>query len=330
MRILHAPTEIAGQMGILCEGLKEKEIDANGYNWFLSYLNYNNHIINTDAFELTKVIEQLIDYSDIIHFHNGNTFLTNNIDLPLIAKKNKKIVMHHWGNDVRTIKKVAQHNPYSLPPSYMTDEAIHQKLSYLSSYINTAIVQDNEMFPYVKEYYEHVYILPLACNTRKFQIRFPSPDNKIPKIIHAPTNRAFKGSPYVSAAISTLSKELNLPFIYETIENMSHSEALKKYLEADIIIDQLLCGTYGMLSVEAMAMGKVVVAFIRDDIRQSIRKELPIVTARPESLAETLRELIKDPMKRHEIGMKSRKFAEEYHDTSVVIDKLSSIYKEML
>lgn len=327
MKILHAPTEIAGQMGMLCEGLREKGFDVNGYNWFLSYLNYNSHITNTDAFELTKIMDQIIDYSDLIHFHNGNSFLQNNTDLPLIAKKNKKMIMHHWGNDVRTVQMVTKMNPYALPPSYLSDDDIHRKLSFITSYIDTAIIQDYEMLPYVNEYYKQVHILPLACNTKKIPVRYPSPDNHIPSIIHAPTNRTFKGSVYVDAAIIALNKEPDLQFVYKTIENMSHAEAIKMYLDADIIVDQLLCGTYGMLSVEAMAMGKVVVAYIRDDVRQSIQKDLPIVTAKPESLAETLKELIKDPIKRHQIGIESRKFVEEFHDTSIVIDQLASIYK---
>ncbi|QOY34208.1 glycosyltransferase [Anaerobacillus isosaccharinicus] len=326
MKIVHAPTEIAGQMGMLCEGLRSKGHEVNGYNWFMNYLKYTEHIVSTDAYELMKLVDQVTDYSDVIHFHNGNTFLSNNNDLPYIANKNKKMVMHHWGNDVRTVKMVSETNPYSLPPSYLTDEEIHKSLTHFSSYIDTAIVQDHEMLPYVKEYYKNVHVLPLACNTKRFEARFPSPDNKIPKIIHAPTNREFKGSTFVDAAITTLKKESNLQFDYQKIEKLSHAQALKMYLEADIIIDQLLCGTYGMLSVEAMAMGKVVVAYIRDDVRLAIPEYLPIVSATPSTLDEVLRILIKDPVSRYNIGVASRRFVEAYHDTSIVVDKLCSIY----
>jgi len=54
MQIIHAPTEIAGQMGILCEGLRTKGHYASGYNWFNSYLQYKGKIINTDAYELSN------------------------------------------------------------------------------------------------------------------------------------------------------------------------------------------------------------------------------------------------------------------------------------
>lgn len=49
--------------------------------------------------------------------------------------------------------------------------------------------------------------------------------------------------------------------------HMPHAEAQRWYLQADIIVDQVFCGTYGLLSVEAMAMGKPVVTYIRDDVK---------------------------------------------------------------
>ena len=43
---------------------------------------------------------------------------------------------------------------------------------------------------------------------------------------------------------------------------MSNREAIKRYREADIIIDQLRVGWYGAFAVEAMKMGKPIIAYI--------------------------------------------------------------------
>lgn len=327
MHIIHGPTEIAGQMGIICQGLRKKGLKVSGYNWFNSYLKYQNNIINTDAYELHKIIGVIAESGDVIHFHNGNSFLTNFSDIPIYHAKGKKMVMHHWGNDVRTVAAVSKLNPYPLPPSYLDDVEIHRRLSFISKYIKTAIVQDFEVYNYVKNYYDNVHIVPLSCNVGNIKPLYPSVDETVPKIVHAPTNRDFKGSFHVEKAINQI--KATCMFKYQVVEKQNHKKALSTYMNADIIIDQLMCGSYGMLSVEAMAMGKVVVAFIRDDVKEHIPLKLPIVNATPDTLSEVLISLVGDPQKRHAIGKKSRDFAMGFHHTDLITDKLLKIYRQL-
>ncbi|MCH1626280.1 glycosyltransferase [Ferdinandcohnia quinoae] len=327
MKIVHAPTEIAGQMGIICKELRSRGHHAAGFNCFHTYLNYKGDIINTDAFEVMKELDFLVENTDIFHFHNANTFFQDFADLPLLKEFGKKMVMHHWGSDVRTEEAVNRLNPYPLPPTYYTDEEIHEQLTKLSQYIDTAIVQDYEAYPYVKDYYKNVYVLPLACNVEDFQVSYPSINNHNPLIIHAPTNREFKGSDHVESAINQLMGKAN--FKYQILEKMSHEKALATYMNADIIIDQLLCGTYGMFSVEAMAMGKPVVAFIRDDVRSEFPEDLPIVQATPGTIANVLHELVQNPKLRHDLGRAGRQYVENYHSAERVTNDLLQIYKEL-
>jgi glycosyltransferase involved in cell wall biosynthesis len=327
MKIVHAPTEIAGQMGALCKELRKKGHNVAGYNCFHTYLSYKGDIINTDAWELLKELDFLIKNADIFHFYNANTFLQDFEDLPLLKEKGKKMVMHHWGSDVRTVETVTRLNPYPLEPTYYTDEEIHKQLTTLSQYIDTAIVQDYEVYAYVKDYYKNVFVLPLACHIEEFKVAYPSVDNDTPLIIHAPTNRNFKGSDYVDSAINQICDKGKLT--YQIIEKMSHEKAVSEYLKADIIVDQLLCGTYGMFSVEAMAMGKPVVAFIREDLRAKFPDDLPIVQATPETLADVLLELVQNPERRHELGIAGRKYVERYHSAERVTNELINIYQQL-
>ncbi|WP_274363646.1 glycosyltransferase family 4 protein [Paenibacillus thermotolerans] len=327
MIVVHAPSEIASQMGTLCYGLRRAGVRANGYNWFRSYIGYKLNIVNTDAYELAKLIDPLVKYCDIFHFHNGNTFVTDNLDLPLIAETGKKLVMHHWGNDVRSSQRNRKLNPYSLPPSYLSDEQIHKRLLFLSKYIPAAVVQDFEVFPYVSDYYRKVFVLPLACDISSFTPSYPQANQRELTIVHAPTNRDFKGSDHVERAIKLLNKKAR--FTYKLVERMNHEQALAAYQSADIVIDQLLCGSYGMVSVEAMAMGKVVVAFVRDDVRERLPPDLPIVVANPDTLYSVLLHLFKNPELRHEIGKASRAFAEKHHSVEHVANQLITIYRQL-
>ncbi|MBS4172215.1 glycosyltransferase [Bacillus sp. FJAT-49736] len=327
MKIAHAPTEIAGQMGILTKQLRKKGHKVAGFNGFHTFLNYKNDILNTDAFEILKDFQFLIDNVEIFHFYNTNTFLTDFADIPLLKAKGKKLIMHHWGSDVRKHELVKKLNPYPLPPTYYSDEEIDRQLSFLSQFIDVAIVQDYEAYQYVKDYYKKVYILPLACNLEDIEPAYPSVTNNDPLIIHAPTNRAFKGSEYVEKAIEKIKGKST--FSFRLLEKVSHEQAMQTYMKSDIIIDQLLCGSYGMLSVEAMAMGKPVIAYIREDVRNHFPVDLPIVQATPENIDKVLLELVQNPSLRNQIGMASRQYVEKYHSVEKVVMELIKVYEAL-
>lgn len=133
LRICHAPTEIAGQVGLICKKLKELGVHANGYNFFPSYFNYKGTYV-TDAFELQKVVNVASDYFDIFHFHNSSTFISDCRDLEWIQQSGKKSIMHHRGVDVRMshlARKGADYdNPYVNTESSYPDETIIENLTF--------------------------------------------------------------------------------------------------------------------------------------------------------------------------------------------------------
>lgn len=291
------------------------------------YLDYKGKIVDTDAYELCKLLDPLAKFADVFHFHNGNSLLYKNSDVPVLASMGKKLVMHHWGNDVRR-EALNQHlNAYKIPPSYLSDAAILERLTFFGRYVSHVIIQDYELYHHVKDYYEHVHILPLACEMDRFPYAYPPIDRAVPTIVHAPTNRAFKGSEYIEKAIADL--RATRSFVYNTVENLSHQEALKRYFEADIVVDQILCGTYGMLSVEAMAMGKVVVAYVRDDVKANFPPDLPIVIATPDTIRDVLDGLLRDALLRHQIGVRSRAYVDRYHNVDRVVPRLLDIYAQI-
>lgn len=326
MNIVHAPTNIAGQMGYLCSGLREFGFDAVGYNWAHTYINYQQDLIHTDAYELAKLVDPLLDWFDLFHFHNGNTMMTNHQDLPLFESAGKRLVMHHWGGDARSMRLSHQLSPYPLPPGYMDDLAIADRLKLLSKYIKHAIVQDVELLPHISDYYEQVHILPLCCNVDAFHPVYPTAKPSI-RIVHAPTNRAFKGSAYIEQTVKDLSSRFS--FEYIVIENCSHSEAVQQYQQADLIIDQVLSGTYGMLAVEAMAMGKPVIGYLREDVQEGFPIKPPILNANPDTLYGVLSEVLLYPEELETIGRASRSYVERIHGIRPVISSLLEIYNKM-
>ena len=104
----------------------------------------------------------------------------------------------------------------------------------------------------------------------------------------------------------------------EIVEGLHHDEARRRYERADIVVDQLNAGWYGLFAIEAMALGKPVVTFLHDEAvgapRRRFGVSVPIVPATKETLVDALRPLVESAEERRRIGAESRAYVERVHD----------------
>jgi glycosyltransferase involved in cell wall biosynthesis len=103
------------------------------------------------------------------------------------------------------------------------------------------------------------------------------------------------------------------------VENMQREQARAVYESADLVVDQLLAGWYGGLAVEAMALGKPVVSYIRDAdlafIPEAMRAQLPLINADPRTIYDVLRRLAtSERATLPEHGRRGRAYVERWHD----------------
>lgn len=326
MRIFQGINEIAGQMGIFAGDLTKRGHHVRCYNTFHSYLGYEENLLNLEKEELVQKVEDILTDYDIYHFHYAETLVDDFSDLAQLKKYGKKAVMHHWGNDVRFHEQAKERNKYVYTGDSPANEVMHKKLTAISAIVKDAIVQDYEVYDYIKDYYERVHVLPIAVNLDHIP-NVEEAENKVPLLIHAPTNPLFKGTAYFEKVIEQLKE--NYEFNYVRIEQLNHEKALQMYQKADIILDQVLCGSYGLFSVEAMAMGKPVVTYVRDDLLPTFPEIPPIVNANPDTLYDKIELLIKYPDVRKAYGRQGQRYVEAYHSSTVVTKQLEEIYKQL-
>ena len=107
--------------------------------------------------------------------------------------------------------------------------------------------------------------------------------------------------------------------------------------QADVFLDMLTYGFVGATAREAMMLGKPVVAYLRPEWMDSMRREipeyadeLPIVHATPETIESVLIDLIEHPDKRREIGRRSREFAVKWHSSEAAGRRFDEIYRRLL
>lgn len=293
----------------------------------------NGGRVNAHAKTLKSYLER--DF-DIFHFWNKTLFFENHyqantgFDLPLIKSRHKRIAYRFTGFDARLPyldKTINKYSPFNQGFKHLYDEELQKKyLAFLGEYVDQFIVQDPEMGQFI----ENAKIVPRALDLSVWKPCYPTP-TKVPLVIHAPSKPLIKGTKFIEDAIAELQKE-GVVFEYKRIENMAHEEAISHYKKADIIVDQILIGALGVLTLEGWALGKPVIVFLREDLFNDFydTDNLPVGNANPDTIKQVLKQLVEDYDLRLNLGKRARKLAEKYHHLPTVTDGLVKIYENMM
>lgn len=333
LKVIQGTIEIANQMNTVTEGLKKLGVSAKTLNYYPSYLEYKSDYIfdinilkdiNAANVETKKLASKIIGENDIFHFHFGTSLTLDYSDLKLLNELDKKVIMQYWGSDVRMYSKAIKMNPY-VKVKDMDEDGIKRRLELISKYIPNCIV-DYELAEYVKDYHSNVHYTTVAIDLKKYKFIKETYNKKL-LIVHAPTAPEFKGTSYILKAIEEL--KVNYDFDFKLVQGMSHEQATKIYEQADLIIDQILTGSYGVFAVESMAIGKPVICWISNFMKEKYPKELPIICANPDNIKQKIEYVIKNKDILKGIGVKSRLYAEEHHDMNKISKDILKIYNKI-
>lgn len=149
-----------------------------------------------------------------------------------------------------------------------------------------------------------------------------------PLIVHAPNNRAAKGTKYLLSALERLRSD-GMRFELQLIENMAREDAQKSYAEADIIADQFLVGAYGVFALEGLALGKPVLTYLDEEHLGDPVFNLPIVNANPDNLECVLAVLLAVPELRERLGRAGRAAVERYQCPEALAEVWAQIYRHV-
>ncbi|MCE9546971.1 MAG: hypothetical protein K8T25_15970 [Planctomycetia bacterium] len=144
------------------------------------------------------------------------------------------------------------------------------------------------------------------------------------RVLHAPNHRALKGTRHFEAAVEELRAEgLNVEL--SVVQGVSNLELRERIRQADIVADQLVIGWYAMLAIEAMALGKPVLCYLRPDLVElhvnsgALQPgEPPLVDCSPQTVKEQLRRLMLDAKERREVGARARAYVVAHHSLEAI------------
>jgi glycosyltransferase involved in cell wall biosynthesis len=333
LRVLHAPAEIAGQASVLARALRELGVEARSLAYNPGFPRYRpDELRPYDALpplpRYAGYLRTLLRHAgryDVYHFHFGRTLVPpHNPDLPLYHALGQKVVFHYHGCDVRNrAHMLATHAHAACTECDPFCHPARQRviLAAARRWADAELVSTPDLL----ESAPRARHLPVAADLAQYPFAPPAESPRL--VLHAPTNRLIKGTRYVERAYQALAARF--PAVrFEIVERVPWSVLRDRMAEADVVVDQLFMGWYGMVAVEAMALGKPVLCFIRPDFEPRLDR-CPIVRCRKESLAEALAGLLGDAPRRRALGEAGRAYVERVHAAPVVARRLLDLYREI-
>ncbi len=333
VRVLHAPAEIAGQASTLARALRALGVEAHSLAYNPSFPQYRPDEIRAyDAMPLLRryagylrsVARHLGRY-DVYHFHFGRTLIPpHNFDLPLVKALGGRVVFHYHGCDVRNrlhmLKTHARATCTECDP-FCVPARQRQILSSARRYADAELIST----PDLQDSAPSARHLPVAAELEAYPFRPPRGEPKL--VLHAPTHRLIKGTRHVEAAYERLRPRFpGVRFV--TVERVPWTELRAMLEQADAVVDQVFMGWYGMVAVEAMALGKPVLCFIRPDF-EPLLSDCPIVRCTLEDVGERLAEVLDDGPGRTRLGERGRAYVEREHAAPVIAARLLALYRSL-
>jgi glycosyltransferase involved in cell wall biosynthesis len=332
LRILHAPYNIANQAWGMAQGLRARGHEVEVWNHGVSVFGFSADRIIERSQGPDVYLENLFDALrrefDVVHFHFAESLVPPRSllpwywDLPVWRARGTRIVFTFHGSDVR-LKSYHLANDelsfYRNPDNRCDEELIAARLEVIRAYADRMTIGCILNEPYVPD---AVYV-PKVIETSRLPMVGPTQRAR-PVVLHAPTRRSMKGTEFVLAGIDALRRR-GLEFDFDLVEGARHDELLARIANADIVVEKLLGGDAGVSSLEAMALGKVAVARIREQVRRR-HPDLPVVSADPETFEDVLEGLLRSPQRRAELGEQGREYVVAKHDAVVVGRQLEELY----
>lgn len=300
---------------------------------------------NLSQHSLLRVLLYLSDYLplfcfallkyDIFEFCFRGGFLTNSylqkIEPQLLKVCAKVVVIYGYGSDCKILSEVKKQGRFNNAmdrngkDENIDDEIVGRNLFRAKKYADVLIAGGD-----LTHFGPKGIMVPLAADLKPWPF-LPTYNKKIITIIHATNHRTHKGSRFIISAVEKL-QEKKLPIKFLLIEGKTFKECQKLYLKGDLFITDVITGWHGLTAIEAMALGRPVISYLREDIWQHHRyyaKDIPIVNANPINLKREIIRLVNDFPIRKQLGEKGSVYVRKYHTLEFVGQLRTLIYQKI-
>jgi hypothetical protein len=251
-------------------------------------------------------------------------------EMEAIRRHGRRLYAYTYGADVRTRQATLALGHYNLcaecpePGRFCTcdDERGARNIAAVQRHA-TALISMGDMLAYAPAAL-NIHYWPI--DTAKFANTGVDWSSDRPlRIGHAPNHGHFKGTRYLVGSIEHL-RARGYPIELVSVSGVANSEVIALFRSCDIVADQFIAGFHGYTALEAMALGKPVLCYLRDTEAVIDPSTCPIINCSPDTLEEILRRCLAGDFDLAEIGRRSRSYIEHYYSLEAVAIRLGHLY----
>jgi len=340
-RILNAPFEIAGNMGLISRKLKARGLNVTSVNYYDSWLKYqcdlNLKLNNQSAEKAKQLMEQFAAKAkgeyDIFHFHFLHSLYPDLRELDELKQRGKKIIFSFWGSDQRSPEWVmyqqARFLGYRPPKPYFLTRELYLKQKKINQYADvmfgiTCIPRGLRPLGFAET---EKWSLE---EKKRIQKKYPMHKGKHKVIfLHAPTNNFKKGSAIIMNLLKECQNE-GMPLDMMLVSGKEPKDAKRLFAHADFAIDQLGAGTFGLFGLEMMCW-QIPVLVYQTKLFDDLRGNPPVIHVTKDNFRQQIAACIemKKSSKYGELTKKARHWAMRNADIEHGIDQYIYVYREL-
>jgi len=147
------------------------------------------------------------------------------------------------------------------------------------------------------------------------------------RVAHAPNHGHFKGTRLLNEAIDRLVKE-GEKIELVSVQGVPNKKVIELFGASHVVADQFVAGFHGYTALEAMAMAKPVLCFLRDDRMMVDPATCPIINTRPDEIYDVLKRCLRGELDLNDIGQAGRRYVEAHYSLQAVAARLGRLYCE--
>lgn len=156
--------------------------------------------------------------------------------------------------------------------------------------------------------------LPVAADLARWRtIREIGSSGRI-KVLHMPSRRVppIKGTAVIDPVLRKFHEKGRIEYICPEVQ-VPHAAMVELVRQADVVVDQIGTGFYGVASAEAMAAGRLVVGDLSGQVRSAVPDVIPILDAPPDAFEDVMAGLVCSREEWLPLASAGRIFAERWH-----------------
>jgi glycosyltransferase involved in cell wall biosynthesis len=253
-------------------------------------------------------------------------------ELQLLFDSGKRLYTYAYGADVRSQEitlrlgepNVCEECPQPGRYCICKMEDLNSSLERLEGRV-TARIAMGDMVSYVPGC-RNIHYWPLDLTRFKAEPPVYRPGDTL-RVAHAPNHEHFKGTRFLMEAIERLRRE-GKSIELVSVQGVPNKKVLELFGTSHLIADQFIAGFHGYTALEAMALARPVLCFLRNDDMMIDPATCPIINVRPEEVYDALKKCLEGEVDLERLGKQGRVYIDRYYSVEAVAARLGRLYIE--